>query len=151
MAYPPARGVGGAPRSPRALPAQPTEPPEPESPPHVTPAAPTDETQPAREAPRRHSGHDAAHTRTADALLQRLRSIEGHVRGIQRMVRDDAYCIDVLKQLKAVRAALDKVGHLALETHLETCFADGIRSTDAAEQARVVAEILEVFDAGAKR
>lgn len=101
--------------------------------------------------PRQHAGHDEAHARAATELLQRLRSVEGHVRGIQRMVREDAYCIDVLKQLKAVRAALDKVGSLALETHLATCVADGLRSDDAAERDRVVAEILEVFDAGTRR
>lgn len=67
------------------------------------------------------------------------------------MVDDGAYCIDVLKQMKAVRAALDRIGELALETHLATCVADGLRSEDEHERARVVREILDVFHANAKR
>ncbi len=101
--------------------------------------------------PRRHTGHEETHARVGRQMLQRLRSVEGHVRGIQRMVEEDAYCIDVLKQLKAVRGALDRIGSLALEAHLATCVKDGLHSDDALERERIVAEILEVFDAGAKR
>jgi DNA-binding FrmR family transcriptional regulator len=97
------------------------------------------------------SGHDAAHARTDAELVRRLKNVEGHVRGIQKMVGDRAYCIDVLKQINAVRAALDRVGSIALETHLETCVTDRLRSEDAGEQARVIDEILEVFSANAKR
>jgi DNA-binding FrmR family transcriptional regulator len=100
---------------------------------------------------RRHVGHAASHAAAAEQIVQRLKSVEGHVRGIQKMVSDDAYCIDVLKQLKAVRAALDRVGHLALEAHLATCVADGLRDGDDAQRERVIGEILEVFDATAKR
>ena len=99
---------------------------------------------------RRHQGHEARHAETSAALLQRLRSIEGHVRGIQRMVHDDAYCIDLLKQLKAVRAALDRVGEIALETHLETCVRDGLRGDDEVARRRVIAEILDVVGARAR-
>ena len=67
------------------------------------------------------------------------------------MVEDDAYCIDVLKQLKAVRAALDRTGELALETHLATCVSDGLRSDDEVERDRVIREIVDVFRASAKR
>ena len=95
-------------------------------------------------APRRHQGHDERHAKTAEDLIRRLRSVEGHVRGIQRMVEDDAYCIDLLKQLKAVRAALDRVGEIALETHLETCVVDGLQADDAGDRRRVIAEILDV-------
>jgi len=112
----------------------------PQSPPTSAPAA-----------PRQHVGHDATHATAGAEMVRRLKSVEGHVRGIQKMVADDAYCIDVLKQIKAVRAALDRVGHLALEAHLGTCVVDGLREGDQAEQARVIDEILEVFDASAKR
>jgi len=105
----------------------------------------------ASTAPRQHVGHDATHAAAGEEMVRRLKSVEGHVRGIQKMVADDAYCIDVLKQIKAVRAALDRVGHLALEAHLGTCVIDGLRKGDEAEQARVIGEILEVFDASAKR
>jgi len=101
--------------------------------------------------PRRHQGHEATHTAANREILRRLKSAEGHVRGIARMVEDDAYCIDVLKQLKAVRAALDRAGELALETHLATCVADGLRSEDDLERARVIREIVDVFHANAKR
>ena len=96
-------------------------------------------------------GHEATHARTAEELVRRLKSVEGHVRGIQRMVLDDAYCIDLLRQIKAVRAALDRIGSLALETHLETCVTDGLRDGDDEARDRMIREILEVFDANAKR
>ena len=101
--------------------------------------------------PRRHPGHDEAPAPADREILRRLKSAEGHVRGIARMVDDGAYCIDVLKQVKAVRAALDRVAELALETHLATCVTDGLRSDDELERARVIREILDVFQANAKR
>lgn len=101
--------------------------------------------------PRRHQGHEAAHAAANREIARRLKSVEGHVRGITRMVEDHAYCIDVLKQLKAVRAALDRAGELALETHLATCVSDGLRSDDELERARVIREIVDVFQASAKR
>ncbi len=97
------------------------------------------------------TGHAESHAQADSELLQRLKNVEGHVRGIQKMVREEAYCIDVLKQIKAVRAALDRVGSIALETHLATCVVDGLRSEDSTERERVISEILEVFHADAKR
>lgn len=99
----------------------------------------------------REVAHAEIRAETASEMLQRLKSAEGHLRGIQKMVRDEAYCIEVLKQLKAVRAALDRVGDLALETHLATCVTDGLRQGDDAERSRLVGEILEVFGANTKR
>jgi DNA-binding FrmR family transcriptional regulator len=58
---------------------------------------------------------------TKDQLQQRLRRIEGQVRGLQRMVEDDRYCIDVLTQISAVQAALDKVALGLLDDHARTC------------------------------
>ena len=106
---------------------------------------------PPSASPLHHVGHEATHAAAGEEMVRRLKSVEGHVRGIQKMVADDAYCIDLLKQIKAVRAALDRVGHLALEAHLATCVTDGLRGDDEAEQARVIREILEIFDASAKR
>ncbi|GIV69702.1 metal-sensitive transcriptional regulator [Caldilinea sp.] len=83
-------------------------------------------------------------------LINRLRSIEGHVRGIERMVEDDAYCMDILRQIKAVQQALERVSALTLENHLNTCVTTAIRSQDEAEKARVVAEIMDVFKATGK-
>ncbi|MCS6827793.1 MAG: metal-sensitive transcriptional regulator [Caldilinea sp.] len=83
-------------------------------------------------------------------LINRLRSIEGHVRGIERMVEDDAYCMDILRQIKAVQQALERVSALTLENHLNTCVTTAIRSQDETEKARVVAEIMDVFKATGK-
>ncbi|BAL99271.1 MULTISPECIES: metal-sensitive transcriptional regulator [Caldilinea] len=83
-------------------------------------------------------------------LINRLRSIEGHVRGIERMVEEDAYCMDILRQVKAVQQALERVSALTLENHLNTCVTTAIRSQDEAEKARVVAEIMDVFKATGK-
>jgi DNA-binding FrmR family transcriptional regulator len=80
----------------------------------------------------------------------RLKSIEGHLRGIQRMVDEDVYCMDILKQVKAVQQALERVGAMTLENHLNTCVSTAIRSKDAAEQERVVREIMDVFKATGK-
>jgi len=62
------------------------------------------------------------------ALLRRLRRIEGQVRGIQRMVEEDRYCVDILQQVEAVSAALKEVGLMVLEDHVEGCVADAVRS-----------------------
>jgi CsoR family transcriptional regulator, copper-sensing transcriptional repressor len=61
------------------------------------------------------------YTQDKDAYLKRLRRIEGQIRGLQRMVEDDIYCIDVLTQISAVQAALDKVALGLLDGHARTC------------------------------
>lgn len=81
------------------------------------------------------------------ALLNRLKSIEGHVRGVQRMLDEDTYCIDVLRQTLAIRRALEKFDALILERHLNTCVTNAIRSSDAATRDQAIAEILEIFAA----
>lgn len=78
--------------------------------------------------------------------LRRLKTIEGHLRGIIRMVESDAYCIDVIRQIQAVDAALNKVSSQILENHLNTCVIAAIKGEDAAERERVLKEITEVFD-----
>jgi CsoR family transcriptional regulator, copper-sensing transcriptional repressor len=65
------------------------------------------------------------YTATKDQLLTRLRRIEGQVRGIEGMVQDDRYCIDVLTQISAVQAALDKVALGLLDGHARHCVVDG--------------------------
>jgi DNA-binding FrmR family transcriptional regulator len=61
------------------------------------------------------------YTATRDQLLKRLRRVEGQVRGIERMVEEDRYCIDVLTQIGAVQAALDKVALGLLDDHVDHC------------------------------
>src|SRR5437762_1292292 len=87
---------------------------------------------------------------TADKqqLLNRLKTIEGHVRGVQRMVEDDAYCIDILKQTQAIQRALDKFNSIILANHLNGCVTTAIRGEQPEERERVVTELLQVFEAG---
>ena len=83
-------------------------------------------------------------------LTNRLRSIEGHVRAVTRMLEEDNYCMDILKQVKAIQQALERVSALTLENHLNTCVTTAIRSDDNAEKERVVTEIMDVFRATGK-
>ncbi len=83
-------------------------------------------------------------------VLRRLQSIEGHIRGIQRMVEEDTYCIDTMKQINAVHAALSKVSQLILENHLTTCVTSAVRGENPAERERVLREIADVFNMSSK-
>ena len=82
--------------------------------------------------------------------LQRVKSIAGHVKGIEKMLENDAYCIDVIKQIQAVDAALNKVSGLLLEGHLHSCVITAVRGEDVLERERVLDEIADVFEASAK-
>jgi CsoR family transcriptional regulator, copper-sensing transcriptional repressor len=84
------------------------------------------------------------------AVLKRLRSISGHVNGIERMVSEDAYCIDVIKQVQAVQAALNKVNDLILEQHLNSCVIEAVRGDNKKERERVLDEIVGVFEMAQK-
>jgi len=81
-----------------------------------------------------------------DNTLRRLKTIEGHLRGVIRMVEEDAYCIDVIRQIQAVEAALNKVSSQILENHLNSCVITAIQGEDAGERERVLKEITEVFE-----
>ena len=85
-----------------------------------------------------------------DKMIKRLKSIEGHIRGIQRMIEEDKYCIDVIKQALAVKSAVDKVNALILESHLKSCVTTAIRSSKLVERERVIAELLDVFETSGK-
>ena len=80
----------------------------------------------------------------ADAL-KRMKSITGHVQGIERMLEADAYCIDVIRQIQAVQAALNRVSSKMLEGHLRSCVITAVRGEDLKERERVLDEIAEVF------
>jgi DNA-binding FrmR family transcriptional regulator len=79
------------------------------------------------------------------AVSQRLNSAAGHLKGIERMVQDDAYCIDVIQQIQAVQAALNKVSTMILENHLRTCVTTAIRGDDPEEREAVLQEVTSVF------
>ncbi len=83
-------------------------------------------------------------------LLNRLRRIEGQVRGVTRMVEADRYCIDVMTQLRAVRAALARVESELLKGHLDHCIESAIVSGDQAEQRRKASELIELLERSAR-
>jgi DNA-binding FrmR family transcriptional regulator len=85
-----------------------------------------------------------------DDIQKRLKTVEGHVRGIEKMVTDDAYCIDVIRQLQAVRAALGKISSSILDQHLHSCLITAVRGEEPSERERVLTEIAEVFAAAAE-
>ncbi len=80
---------------------------------------------------------------TKIAVTTRLRRIEGQVGGLLRMVEEDRYCVDVLTQLAAVRAALHKVEEQVLRDHVSHCVAAAFSSGDAVEQRHKVDELVE--------
>jgi CsoR family transcriptional regulator, copper-sensing transcriptional repressor len=89
-------------------------------------------------------------TETRDACLRRLNRIEGQVRGVSRMVEEDRYCIDILTQIAAARAALKRVEDEVLRDHVGHCVEGAIASGDAGEQRRKIAELMEVFARAAR-
>jgi DNA-binding FrmR family transcriptional regulator len=82
--------------------------------------------------------------------IHRLKIAEGHLRGIQRMLEDDEYCIDIIRQIQAVQASLNKVSNQLLDHHLNSCVITAVRGEDASERERVLKEISSVFEASAR-
>jgi DNA-binding FrmR family transcriptional regulator len=79
-------------------------------------------------------------------VVKRLKNVEGHVRGIEQMVENGTYCIDVIRQIQAVQAALDKVSNLILDGHLHSCVITAVRGENPDDRERVLAEIVDVFE-----
>ena len=75
----------------------------------------------------------------------RLRRIEGQVQGLQRMIADEAYCVDILLQISAVQGALEQVQKLLLGRHIESCVADALKSGIRGDRQRKIDELVEVF------
>lgn len=76
----------------------------------------------------------------------RLRRIEGQVRGLQRMIGEDRYCIDILTQLRSAQRALQRVGDSILERHLRHCLTDALRSGNDRVRDQRIAEVLSVIE-----
>jgi len=79
------------------------------------------------------------------ALLNRLKRVEGQVRGVSRMVEEDRYCIEILHQLQAVKAALGRAEDEILKSHAACCVAEAIASGDTDEQAEKFGELVELI------
>jgi CsoR family transcriptional regulator, copper-sensing transcriptional repressor len=84
-----------------------------------------------------------AHGYDKDALIKRLHRIEGQVRGLERMVEEDRYCIDVLTQISAVTTALESVAFRILDDHVNHCVSGALASGDSEEAAAKSKELLE--------
>ena len=84
--------------------------------------------------------------RLKKSQLARLGRIEGQVRGVARMIEDERYCIDVLTQIRAVRAALDKVEQETLSDHLQHCVAHAFHAGSEGDRQTKIDELLEVLD-----
>jgi len=78
-----------------------------------------------------------------EQVQARLRRIEGQIRGVQKMIDEDRYCIDVLTQVSAAKAALDAVALALLQDHTEHCVAEAIRSGDGADKIRELNDAVE--------
>jgi CsoR family transcriptional regulator, copper-sensing transcriptional repressor len=78
-------------------------------------------------------------------VVERLKRIEGQVRGLQRMVESDRYCVEILAQTRSVVAALRAVEDLIMENHLQTCVVDAMKSGDPSQQREKVDEVMTVL------
>lgn len=82
---------------------------------------------------------------TRSAALKRLARIEGQVRGVSKMIDEDSYCIDVVRQVQAIKAALSALENLTLQDHLDTCVDDALTSDDVDERREKVEELVAVL------
>lgn len=78
-----------------------------------------------------------------EACLKRLNYIEGHLAGIRKMVEEDRYCVDIMKQTFAVRKAIEKLEALILNGHLHSCVVNGIKE---GKEGKVLEELLELYE-----
>jgi DNA-binding FrmR family transcriptional regulator len=81
-------------------------------------------------------------------VLKRLSYIEGHVTGIRKMVEEDKYCVDILRQTYAVRKSLEKLESIVLEGHLRSCVPEGIKGD---REDAVIQELLQLYDIAGNR
>jgi DNA-binding FrmR family transcriptional regulator len=81
-------------------------------------------------------------------VLKRLSYIEGHLKGIRKMIDEDKYCVDILRQTYAVRMAIEKLEAIILENHLQTCVPEAITSGQADE---VIGELVQLYNLAGKR
>jgi len=78
-------------------------------------------------------------------LLNRMNYLSGHLEGIKKMIKDEKYCIDIIKQNKAIVAALKKVNQMILENHLNTCVTEAIKGRSEKERKKKIKELLAIY------
>jgi DNA-binding FrmR family transcriptional regulator len=84
-------------------------------------------------------------TMKSEEVIDRLNTIEGHIRGIKRMIGEESYCVDVIQQIQAVQSALNKVSLSILDNHLNSCVITALRGENLQEREKVLEEILQLF------
>ncbi|MHB1347776.1 MAG: metal-sensitive transcriptional regulator [Candidatus Humimicrobiaceae bacterium] len=82
---------------------------------------------------------------TKEDVIKRLRRIEGQVKGIQKMIAEDKYCVDILTQVAAIRAAINKVGSILLEKHSMRCIEDATSSEERTKSLNELAKTVQAF------
>lgn len=98
--------------------------------------------------PKQATGHKHGYSEKKDLLTKRLRRIEGQVRGVERMIDEDRYCIDVLTQISAIQAALDKVALGLLEDHARHCVVGGPENLKADRTTELMASVARLMRRG---
>ena len=93
-----------------------------------------------------HAEHDAAKADTRDGAIKRLSYIEGHLAGVKKMVEEDRYCVDILRQTFAVRRAIQKLESQLIDGHLRTCVVDGVKQGREEQVLRELVELYEIAD-----
>lgn len=90
-----------------------------------------------------HSNHQESKAQTRDDAIKRLNYIEGHLAGVKKMVDQDRYCVDILRQTFAVRRALQKLESQLIDGHLRTCVVDGVKE---GREEQVLSELVELYE-----
>ncbi|MBC6004402.1 Copper-sensitive operon repressor [uncultured Clostridium sp.] len=87
-----------------------------------------------------------ASTNDKDLIIKRLNRIEGQVKGIQKMVEDERYCVDILVQISAIRSAINKVGNIILENHIKGCVANSIKEGNFEKSDELISELMQTIN-----
>ena len=90
-----------------------------------------------------HAEHDSAKADTRNDAIKRLSYIEGHLAGVKKMVEEDRYCVDILRQTFAIRRALQKLESQLIDGHLRTCVVDGVKQ---GREEQVLSELVELYE-----
>lgn len=81
-----------------------------------------------------------------EALMRRLKRIEGQVKGIQKMVDEERYCVDILVQISAIRSAINKVGTIILENHVKGCVSESLKNGDTQSSENMINELMSTIN-----
>ena len=83
-------------------------------------------------------------------LIKRLKNIEGHLHGVIGMLEDEVYCINIIQQVQAIQASLNKVNMMILDNHLHSCVTEAVRGENADSREKVLQEIVQLYETATK-